>query len=134
MSGDIARVEDAAVDDDRPPRTAFGLVGFARNDEATTRITGLAGVAAGNDASIAGGLLVAAVGNDARITGFTGVLMAGNNATVDSGVVGILMSAKTELGEDVRVMFGPAQALAIGAGLGATLAAVLFGLRRLVNR
>jgi hypothetical protein len=133
MTDNVTSVDDSTVVESPPPRTAFGVIGFTRTDESTTQIAGMGAVAAGNDACIEGGLLVAAVGNDARITGCTGVLMAGNNASIDSGVVGILMSSKAELGGDVRVLFGPAQALAFGAGLGAALAAALFGLRRIGN-
>jgi hypothetical protein len=87
---------------------------------------------AGKDMQISnsGGSALVAGGNIEVSGGGGGVLVAGKSAIINHGVVGMIFSQETVLGEGSRVLLDRPQAIAFGAALGAAFGTVCWLLSR----
>jgi len=106
--------------------TASGAGAVAAQGNATLERAGAAAVVAGGDISVtqAGAELILAGGSVTMESAAAGVV-AGRTIAITDGWVGLAVGGNVELGDGVDVMFGPREAVFVGAAFGAFFALVL---------
>ena len=129
-----------------PTTARTGFFPLVHGDEVEVRQAGALGVLARGDVSIqqGGANLLATTGDlDIRQGGAQTLLAAGDvtinqggaivtaagSVRVDRGWVGLALGSKVDL-QDSRVLLGPAQVLAVGAGVAAVVACAKWCARR----
>ncbi len=106
--------------------TASGAGAVAAQGNATLERAGAAAVIAGGDISVTqgGAELILAGGSVTMASAGAGVVAA-RSVSVTDGWVGLAIGGNIELGDGVDIMFGPREAVFVGAAFGAFFALVL---------
>jgi hypothetical protein len=129
-----------------PTTARRGFFPLVHGDEVDLRQAGAAGVLARGDVSIrAGGANLLVTGGDLHIEQGGGqtllaagdvtirqggtIVAAARSVKVDRGWVGLALGGRVDL-DDSRVLLGPVEALALGAGLGMVAACAKWCARR----
>ena len=106
--------------------TASGAGAVAAQGNATVERGGAAAIVAGGDISVTqGGAELILAGGSVTMESAGAGIVAARSVSVTDGWVGLAIGNNVELGEGVDVMFGPREAVFVGAAFGAVFALVL---------
>lgn len=114
--------------------SAAGAVAVAAQGNATLERAGAAAVIAGGDISVSqGGAELILAGGSVTLESSGAGIVAGREIAIKDGWVGLAIGGNVEIAEGVDVMFGPREAVFVGAAFGAFFAlvcALVLGRRR----
>lgn len=133
-TAEVVELSDAsvgAVDAEKATLSRTLARSVSAKDDVSMTLSGALLVRAAGDVAINGGVApLVSAGRDLRIRGATTAMAIAPRLRVESGVVGVLLAGKAEIGNETRVLLTARDAVLLGGAIGVLLPLVAYLLRR----